>query len=87
MVLWYKKKFGKETGTRKKRVRKQGKLSANSVTGDCPFRTWLLGLYTAGTIGAKDVCKGAWSTGAASKMLNVEDIALDPSSSVRTPPQ
>ena len=86
MAIWYKRKFGTETSTRNprgrlKRVRKRGKLSHNSVTEDCTFRTWLLGLYAAGTIGAKNVCTGAWSTGAAAKMLNVEDIARDPSSS------
>ena len=86
MVIWYKQKFGTETSTRNprgrlKRVRKRGKLSHNSVTEDCTFRTWLLGLYAAGTIGAKNVCTGAWSTGAAAKMLNVEDIARYPSSS------
>ena len=83
VTTWYKRKFETETNTRnpRERVGKRRKLSHNSVEGGCTFRTWLLGLYAAGTIGAKDVCVGAWSTGAASKMLNVEDIALDPSSS------
>ena len=85
MVLWYKRKFPVTSCPRarpkKPRVTKQRQLSHNSVTEDCDFRTWLLGLHAQGTIGAKNVCAGAWSTGAASKMLNVADIALDPSSS------
>ena len=83
VTTWYKRKFGTETNIRnpRERVGKRRKLSHNSVEGDCTFRTWLLGLYAAGKMGAKDVCKGAWSTGAAAKMLNVEDIALDSSSS------
>ena len=83
VTTWYKRKFGTETNTRnpRERVGKRRKLSHNSVEGDCTFRTWLLGLYAAGKMGAKDVCTGACSTGAAAKMLNVEDIALDSSSS------